>query len=172
MSTDRERTLERLIKIEWPRLRRFFRTKAPESETLDLVQQTMLAFVEGNARALGDERAFLWGIARKQVLKLYERQRPSLPFDSSAHTAMDLGPTLSSRLDRRTRLLRALHALPLDHQVAFELRHGEELSLEEVAAALEVSLATAKRYLAAAEAKLRELLTVDLEAAPSEYRAL
>ncbi len=172
MNQDRDRTLESLIKTEWPRLRRFFRTKAPESETLDLVQQTMLAFVEGNARVAGGERAYLWGIARKQVLKLYERHRPSVPFDSSAHGAMDLGPTFSSRLDRRTRLLRALLTLPFDQQVAFELRHGEELSLEEVAEAVGVSLATVKRYLADAQAKLRAQLADDADLAPGEYRAL
>lgn len=172
MNATHDQVLEQLIRDEWPKLRRFFRTKVPDSEVLDLVQKTMLGFVEGRARATGDEKAYLWGIARLQVLKLYEKQRPSMPFDSTLHTAMDLGPSMSSRLDGRTRLLRALHELPVDHQMAFELRHGEELSLEEVAAALDVSLATAKRYLSAAQTKLRELLETDPERASVEYRSL
>ncbi len=171
MNSERDRVLEALIREQLPGLSRFFRTKVPDADLLDVVQQTMLGFVEARERAQGDERAYLWGIARKQVLKLYERRRPSLPFDSSLHTAMDLGPTLSSRLDRRTQLLRALHELPLDHQMAFELRHGEELALEDVARALDVSLATTKRYLAAAQTKLRELLGDEMRAL-DDYRSL
>lgn len=172
MTSERDHTLESLIRNEWPKLRRFFRTKAPDAETLDLVQQTMLAFVEGRARAEGSERWYLWGIAHKQVLKLYGKHRSSVPFDSSIHTAMDLGPSLSSRIDQRTRLLRALHALPLDHQSAFELRHGEGLSLQEVSEALGVSLATTNRYLSLAQTKLRELLGDDAEQASADYRSL
>lgn len=171
MTTSRDRVLETLIRDEWPKLRRFFRTKVPDADVMELVQSTMLAFVEGRARAAasGSDRGYLWGIARLQVLKHYERHRPATPFDSTMHTALDTGPSLSSRIDGRTRLLRALHTLPVDHQIAFELRHGEELSLEEVAAALEVSLATAKRYLAAAQERLRTVLGAELEEAPREY---
>ena len=162
MTKNKDDIFEALIRDEWPKLRRFFHTKVPDADVLDLVQATMLAFVEGHARATGTPRSYLWGIARFQVLKHYEKHRLSTPFDSTLHTAMDMGPSLSSRLDGRTRLLGALHTLPIDHQVAFELRHGEGLSLEEAAAALNVSLATVKRYLSAAEVKLRaELGTLD-----------
>jgi len=74
---------------------------------------------------------------------------------------MDVGPTFSSRLDRRTQLLKALQALPLDHQIALELRHGEGQSLEEVAESVGVSLATVKRYLAAGEERLRAELPIE-----------
>jgi RNA polymerase sigma factor (sigma-70 family) len=160
MTHQRDAILEGLIKNEWPKLRKFFRTKVPEGDVLDLVQNTMLAFVEnGGPREAGNERAYLWGIARKQVLKHYEKhRRQSQPFDSTLHTALDLGPSLSSKLDRRNQLVAALHTLPADHQMALELRHGEDLKLEEVAEALEVSLATAKRYLSAAEEKMRSAL--------------
>jgi RNA polymerase sigma-70 factor (ECF subfamily) len=172
MTMNREQELERLIRDEWPKLRRFFHTKVPEGDVLDLVQATMLAFVEGRARATAGLRPYLWGIARLQVLKHYEKHRGSTPFDSQVHTALDTGPSLSTRIDSRSRLLRALHQLPADHQMAFELRHGEELSLEEVAAALDVSLATAKRYLAAAEEKLRAILGAEADQAAAEYTNL
>jgi RNA polymerase sigma factor (sigma-70 family) len=156
MTTTRDTILEGLIKNEWPKLRRFFRTKVPEGDVLDLVQNTMLGYVEGGPRDPSAARAYLWGIARKQVLKHWEKhRRQSEPFESAKHTAMDLGPSLSSKLDNRNRIVAALHTLPADQQMAIELRHGEDLKLEEVAEALEVSLATAKRYLSAAEDKLR-----------------
>lgn len=172
MTATTDRVLEELIRNEWPKLRRFFRTKVADADVLDLVQQTMLGFVEGRSRATAGERAYLWGIARFQVLKHYEKHRPSTPFDSTLHTAMELGPSLSSRLDSRTRLLRALHTLPVDHQIAFELRHGEELPLEEVAAAIGVSLATVKRYLTAAEDKMRAQLGAESSDAHDAYSQL
>ena len=172
MTTTREQELERLIRDEWPKLRRFFHTKVPEADVLDLVQATMLAFVEGRTRATSGPRAYLWGIARLQVLKHYEKHRGSTPFDSEVHTVLDTGPSLSTRIDSRSRLLRALHELPADHQMAFELRHGEELSLEETAAALDVSLATLKRYLSAAEDKLRVILGDEAAHAAAEYTNL
>lgn len=169
MTAERDVVIEKLIANEWPKLRRFFGTKVPDSEVLDLVQNTMLAYVEGDARRRAEPRSYLWGIARLQVLKYYEKhRRPTQPFDSTLHTAMDLGPSLSSTFEKRGRLVAALRALPTDQQVAIELRHGEGLKLEEVAAALDVSLATAKRYLAAAEEKLRAELG-DLRALAAEY---
>lgn len=173
MKTTRDATLERLIKHEWPKLRRFFRTKVAEGDVLDLVQNTMLAYVEGGGPSEpGKERQYLWGIARKQVLKHYEKhRRETQPFDSTVHTAMDLGPSLSSKLDLRNRMVAALLTLPADQQMAIELRHGEDLKLEEVAAALDVSLATAKRYLAAAEDKMRAALG-DLGAVAEGYAKL
>ncbi|NJK32352.1 MAG: sigma-70 family RNA polymerase sigma factor [Deltaproteobacteria bacterium] len=42
--------------------------------------------------------------------------------------------------------------------MAFELRFCEELSLQEVADAMEISLATVKRYLQAATSSLRDIL--------------
>lgn len=171
--TSRERTLDRLIQAEWPKLRRFFRTKVSESDVLDLAQNTLLAYVEsGGPSEAGHERAFLWGIARKQVLKHYEKhRRVGVAFDSTIHGAGDLAPSLSSKLDLRNRLVAALASLPADQQMAIELRHGEGLQLDEVAAALDVSLATAKRYLAAAEQKLEAALG-DLRAISAGYAKL
>ncbi|GAB4209414.1 MAG: hypothetical protein OHK0013_28850 [Sandaracinaceae bacterium] len=169
--TDRNALLDSLIAREWPKLRRFFRTKVPDADVLDLTQETLLAFVEKQPDAT-DHRAYLWGIARRMVLKHYEKVRGSEPFDSATHTTLDVGRSLSSRLDDRQRLLRALHTLPIDQQIAVELRHGEELSLEEVAAALGVSLATVKRYLAAAERTLRELLGDEADGVRTLYERI
>lgn len=155
-----EGVFDLLIREQWPKLKRFFRTKVPESDVLDLVQNTMLAYVKsGGPVDPAKAREYLWGIARNQVLKHYERHRHgSQPFDSSVHTALDLVPSLSSQLDRRNGVVAALHTLTADEHTAVVLRHGEGLSLEEVAAALDVSLATAKRRLSAGESKLRAKL--------------
>lgn len=169
----RDEMLEGLIKNEWPKLRRYFRTLVPESDVLDLVQSTMLAYVESaGPREPGKERAYLWGIAWRQTLRFYEKhRRKAVPFDSAVHSAMDLGHTLSSRLDKQSRLAGALHAIPVQQQSAVLLRHCEDLKLEEIAEALDVSLATVKRYLASAEERLRVELG-SLEGIAREYKNL
>jgi RNA polymerase sigma-70 factor, ECF subfamily len=170
---ERKRALvEALIRDEWPKLERFFRTKVPPPMVQELAQNTFLTFSEKVDEIRTNRTAYLWAIARHQVLRYWERSRArsSQPFDSTQHSALDVGPTLSGAIDRRNRVLRALQSLPADHQMAIELRHGEGLSLEETAEALGVSLATAKRYLAAGKARLRELLGAEAEATLAVYR--
>ncbi len=172
MST-REATLARLIEEEWPKLRRYFRTLVPESDVLDLVQNTMLAYVESDGPSdRAKERAYLWGIAWRQSQRYYEKHsRKGVPFDSAVHTASQLDGSFTSQLDRRDRLVAALHGIPVQQQSAMILRHCEGLTLEEIAEALELSLATVKRYLTAAEQTLRaELGTLD--GLPAAYEKL
>jgi RNA polymerase sigma-70 factor (ECF subfamily) len=51
-------------------------------------------------------------------------------------------------------LYRALDRLPVRHRLAWTLRHVEELELDAVAQACRCSLATVKRWIAAADAAL------------------
>lgn len=172
LSPQQRAVAEQLIRDEWPKLERFFRTKVPQADVLELAQATCLAYVEKFDEARAAPRAYLWGIARYKVLQHWERFRGKKgePFDSSQHSLHDVGPSLSSVVDRRNRVLAALQLLPADQQMAIELRYGEELSLEETAAAIDVSLATVKRYLAAAEETLRAELGGDVAVVVPAYR--
>ncbi|HLB14225.1 MAG TPA: sigma-70 family RNA polymerase sigma factor [Burkholderiales bacterium] len=165
----RREMLKGLISKEWPKLQRFFRTKVADADILDLVQSTFEAFLARKPDQAGAERAYLWGIARKQVLKYYERRRGSEPFDSSVHCAAEATRSPSSVIADRNRLLVALRSLPVDQQIAFELRHGEGLTLEETAEAVGVSLATVKRYLAQAEERLRAVLGAQADEVRAAY---
>lgn len=167
MTPDDRAALSQLIDEQWPRLRRFFRSKAPEPDVLDLAQRTLLIYVEKVTVGEVAGAGFLWGIARNVLRQHYARARVAQPFDSTVHSVTDLGARLSSQLSDRHQLAVALRSLPADQQMAFELRHGEELSLEEVSEALGVSLATTKRYLAAA----RDALGEHFDAASGYYRS-
>jgi RNA polymerase sigma factor (sigma-70 family) len=95
------------------------------------------------------------------VLKHYEKHRRQSHARFRQHAAH--GDSTSVRRCRAgstdaVSLVAALQLLPTDQQIALELRHGEDLKLEEVAEALDVSLATVKRYLSAAEEKMRSAL--------------
>lgn len=172
--TNRDAMLEHLIKTEWPNLRRFFRTKVPEGEVLDLVQATMLAYVEGDGpKEAGKEKQYLMGIARFQLLKYYDskHRRAGEAFNSELHRVTDLGPSLSSKLDSRNRVVAALQTLTADEQMAVELRHGEDMKIDEIAEAMGKSPATVKRYIASGEEKLRAQLG-DMSSVSEAYKNL
>jgi len=155
-----------LARTHWPRLKRFFRAKVAEPDCYDLTQDTLLAFVRADLSGVANPQGYLWAIARNRLIDYYTRKRPTEVFESSRVSIAQVGGSLSSQINQRRRLTAALHRLPVDQQIAFELRFGEELSLAEVAAAMEVSLATAKRYLQRGRAALQAILQ------EPEYRAL
>jgi RNA polymerase sigma factor (sigma-70 family) len=147
-----------IARKQWPRLKRFFKSKVIEPDCYDLTQESLLVFIRTDPQKVRNPEAYLWGIARKHLLGYYGRKRPTEKFESTRISAAEIGGSLSSQLDRRRRLVGALARLPIDQQVAFELRFGEDLQLQEVADAMELSLATVKRYLTKATATLREIL--------------
>lgn len=171
--TSHQRSLvDQLIRTEWPKLERYLRTKVPPAHVHEIAQSVFLGYVERYDAIRSEHKAYLWQIARNQVIKYFERYRTrtGVPFDSEKVPVSELGPTLSSLLDRRNRYVRALQSLPLDLQTAIEWRYGEDLSLQEAADAMGVSLATVKRYLSAAEQQLRDSLGADVSAVARAYR--
>jgi RNA polymerase sigma factor (sigma-70 family) len=150
--------LNAVVRALYPRIKRFFRNKLPEPDCYDQANETIKDFLAADRSRVRNPRTYLWGIARMKVLQVLQRRRPTEQFDSTQISIADLGTSQSARLDRRNLLLNALRTLPVDHQVAFELRHAEEMSMQEVADTLEVSLATAKRYVQAAREQLAAVL--------------
>ena len=175
MTQDRDALLDHLIRDELPSLARFFRTKrVPPSDVLDLVQSTMLAYVEGDGpKEAGKEKQYLMGIARNKWFHYLDtkHKRVGEAFDSEIHGVSRLGPSLSSALDKRNRVVAALQGLTGNEQMAVELRHGEEMKIDEVAHAMDKSPAQVKRYLASAEEKLRAQLG-DMSAVSETYKNL
>lgn len=149
---------QQLIAEQYPKLKTFFRSKVGEPDCYDLAQETVRALLSADPAKVQEEKSYLWGIARKQVLKYIGKRHPQASFDSTRISMGRISTRLSVKVGRRNELLSALRDLPVDHQMAFELRHAEGLSLAEVATSLEVSLATAKRYIAAARATLAKRL--------------
>lgn len=152
--------LDPLIQENWPKLKRFFRAKIPEPDCYELVQDTLMAFVKKSREiAIDNPKAYLWGIARMKTLKYITSKRAAAAeFDSTIHSVMGPQTTLSARFDRRDKLMNALRALPTECQIAFELHHGEGLTIDEVAAAMELSPATVKRRIKDARESLQKQL--------------
>jgi RNA polymerase sigma-70 factor (ECF subfamily) len=154
---------EALIVRHYDAIARFFRYKASE-QAEDLVQRTFLACSDagGGFRGEGSFRAFLFGVARNLLFEHIRRQvrhRPDADFSLSS--LMDLNPgvaTLAAEQSEQRLLVRALQHLPLETQVLLELFYWEELSIDEVATALEIPKGTVKSRLFNARALLRETL--------------
>ena len=143
---------------------RFFRSKVPEAAE-DLAQNTFLALVELEPDRLRDHqlRAYLFGIARNQLL-LYLRgkTRAAARFDPLLASVRDAGagPAKLIARDQQHRVIaEALQRLPVDYQTAIELHYFENLSIAEIAVALERPVGTIKSLLSRGRTLLRDELT-------------
>lgn len=135
-----------LVKRHFHALYRFFSNKAPGQEE-DLIQQTFVACVESRGRFRGDSsfRAYLFGLARNQLMTHYRRVYRGRALDFTTSSVHDLATSPSGLLAReqeRVLLDAALRRLPVDQQIALELTYWEELTGPEVATALGIPEST------------------------------
>ncbi len=136
-------------------IRRFFDLKVTHLAE-DLTQQTFLAAVEGVERYRADAgfRAYLFGIARYQVLRTLRKQgRHEQAMRFAASAAPSKATSLSvvaARREEQQVLLMALTQLPTDLQIAVELFYWEGMSSTEIGAVLEVNPSTITTRLARA----------------------
>lgn len=148
---------------------RFFRNKVDDAAE-DLAQKTFLACVEARQRVRAELsfRAYLFGIARNQLMLYLRRHHRSAKLLSPSETSVadlrgDRADDLLVDHQQQRALLRALRRIPVDFQIAIELYYWEELPVAEVAAVLEVAPGTVKSRLARARDKLRaQLEAMDL----------
>jgi RNA polymerase sigma-70 factor (ECF subfamily) len=152
-----------LLQAHFPSLARLFGARMPD-RAADLIQRTMLACIESQVR-IPDAvpfRAYLLGIAHRILVGEYRsvdrhsRLRELDEYDALVRTSPS--EAVARRQQQRV-LLAALRELPLDLQLPIELHYWEELSMEEVAAVLDVPLGTAKSRLRRA----KELLAQGME---------
>jgi len=146
------------------------RSLGPGGEIEDLVQDAFSVFFR-KVHTLKDPsslRSFLYGITIREVRGELRRRRVRtwLQLTSTG----ELGDYFDAGDDNArhafARLHRVLESLDTRGHLAFVLRHVEGCELVEVAASLSCSLATVKRVLASAEAKIRAVALEDPYLAP------
>ncbi len=140
----------------------FFRTKLVEGID-DLVQVTFLTTQRRAATHRGGSvRAFVLGIARYVLLEhLRTQARVTAPIEPLASSIRDLVTSPSSRLRREEshdRLRAALQSLPIDQQIALELRYWHDLDIDEIAEIQAVAPGTVRTRLHRARAALGALI--------------
>lgn len=155
---------QRLFGRHFPAVARFFRDKVRE-DLEELIQATFLGCLEGQARLRDDGsfRGFLFGIARNLLYKHYRSKAGhGVALDIEDVPLRDLGPTASTliaRDDQERLLLAALVRLPLPHQLVLEFAFWEEMSLAEIAEAMDTPVGTAATRLRRAKQLLAAEMT-------------
>jgi RNA polymerase sigma-70 factor (ECF subfamily) len=141
-----------------------YRLRPTHADLDDIVQDTFIAAF-GALRRLESPQAFASFVASIAVRTTHKRlrrhriavrlglaRRDELDWEDAL--APDCPPDVAAQL---AEIYRAIDAFPPKERVAFLLRRVEGMSLEEVATATGESLATVKRRIASAEARLTAL---------------
>jgi RNA polymerase sigma-70 factor (ECF subfamily) len=140
---------------------RFFSNKLP-AVAEDLMQKTFLACIASTTppTALRSFRGFLFGIARKQLLRHFEGRGQLGGEEMMSRVSLAaLATTPTQRIAKeqdRELIHRALAKLPLDQQISIELYYWQKLSVAEVAVALGLSAGGTRAKLHRARQRLRE----------------
>lgn len=142
-----------------------YRLMGRDSDVDDIVQEAFVQAFQGLHR-LQDPQSFAkWlgsvvvhvasRVLRRRKLLTRLGLRRNEPVDVDATAARTASPEVAAELRR---VYEHLERMPVELRVALVLRKVEGMALDEVAAALGVSLATAKRRIGAAEDKLTSML--------------
>jgi RNA polymerase sigma-70 factor (ECF subfamily) len=132
------------------------------AEAEDVVQDTFAIALDqlGSLREGAALRGWLWQIAVSQVRRRLRRRRLlrviglDTTVDDAALEALAAETVSGETRAELAQLDRVLAELPIGQRIAWMLRHVEGETLEHVAEACSCSLATAKRWIAAADARV------------------
>jgi RNA polymerase sigma factor (sigma-70 family) len=152
----------------------YFQRRTYDAEAaVDLTAETFAAAFEGRARFRGDgdeaTAAWLYGIARHQLLGFYRRgrvERRALAQLGVERRPLEDGEierieALAGTAGRREEVARRLAGLSAEHRRVLELRVIEERSYGEVAALLKVTEPTARQRVSRALRALSAGLAVE-----------
>jgi RNA polymerase sigma-70 factor, ECF subfamily len=124
----------------------------------DVTQEVFLALLQrpaGYNSALGDLRGFLFGIARNQLRK---RWRDAGRWTELEDGAFVIPPENFERGEIASTVAASIHALPPLQREVLVLAEYEDLSLEEIARAVDAEVGTVKSRLFRARENLRRSL--------------
>ena len=161
-----------LFARHFDRLHRFFSSKIGHGID-DLVQETMLACVEGKGGLRRPEafKTSLFGVARRRLYRKWrDEQRGSNAIDFGLTSVEDLGLSpsgVASQREEQQRLVEAMRRIPVELQIALELFYWEEMSASEIAEVLELPEGTVRSRLRRARSLLEDQLrSASLRASP------
>jgi RNA polymerase sigma-70 factor (ECF subfamily) len=121
----------------------------------EAVQDTFVQAWRNLQRFRGDAAPYTWLYRIAVNEALMRRRRKTLPVSELQETVVSVGDDAYAAADARAFLIERLRALPDEYQAAVVLRDVEGLSNDEVAEALEISLAAAKSRIHRGRMQLR-----------------
>jgi RNA polymerase sigma factor (sigma-70 family) len=164
---------DRLTRQYYGRVLGFFRLRVPVFAD-DLTQRTFLACTEGMERLRTTSfRAFLFGVARKMLLKHFEAESRHAhhlnEFEVGRPQSIMSPSGVVAQRREHWLLLRALDRLPDDMQTVVSLFYVDGLRAREIAEVLDVPTSTITTRLSRARDQLRR--EVEGLRAPAEVRS-
>lgn len=153
---------EELTNRHFTHLRSYVRRKLDDRAAVDeIVQETWLAILKGREKIRDGAkfRGYLNIIASRNVFRWLRRRRMDVELDPEQTSISQASATLHVQKSDTKLLYRALRELPLDEQLTLELVCWEDLTAQDIADLMDVSLATVKHRLR----RGREKLTAEVE---------
>ncbi len=141
---------------------RFFASKTAEAATEDLTQKTFMAVLGAREAFEGRSsfRTYLFGIARRQLLMHFRRDRVERDiFDPQQTSVAELQRSPSSLVAAKQEqqwLFLALRRLPVDYQIVVELFYWEGLKTAEISEVVEAAEGTVRSRLTRARTMLAD----------------
>jgi len=155
-----EKALLSLIAAAQPDVRRYATRNCRAADIDDAVQETLLLLYRrvGTLRVVTSFSAWIFAVARRACLRLLRMSAgiPDEPSDAADARLAHLRPE-----DLRIDLSRAIQSLPEHYRNVILLRDIEELSIDEIAAVLELSRESVKARIHRARMMIREYLIRD-----------
>ena len=142
-----------------------YRLLDDERDVEETTQDTFVKAWRNLDRFRGDAAPFTWlyRIAVNEALQRRRRSQPAMVELEETHAPPTESQAVTAEL--QALLVEAIRALPFEHRAALVLRDLEGLSNEEVADALEITVAAAKSRIHRARMTVRARL-VELEVRP------
>lgn len=157
---------DELVRRYFLPVRRFFMAH-PGVDADELTQRTFAACVAARDRDYGSFGAYLFGIARNQLLREWNRLRihgERAPAVSQEMAGMITSPSMRvARLDLQQLFVRGLATLPREFAVVLEQFYWDDRSIPEISAALNIAVGTVKSRLFRGKALLRDWLAAAKE---------
>ena len=155
-----EKALVSLITAAQPDVRRYAARNCRAADVDDAVQETLLLLYRrvGTLRVVTSFSAWLFAVARRACLRLL-RMPVGLPDSSTDDRAARLAHLRPE--DLRIDLSRAIQSLPEHYREVILLRDIEELSIDEIAAVLDLTRESVKARIHRARLLIREYLIRD-----------
>lgn len=151
-----ERALVALLAVAQPDIRRYAARNCRMADADDVVQETLLLLYRrvGTLRAVASFSAWMFAVARRACMRLLRLgAEKTLEGDDAAARFIHLRPE-----DIRIDVSRAIQSLPEHYREVVLLRDIEEMSVDEIAATLDLTRESVKARLHRARGMIREYL--------------
>ena len=149
--------LEQLMQLCQPDIRRYAQRSCLISDVDDAVQEVLLVMSRrlSSVRVLAAFSGWLFKVVQRECRRL---GRTTIGWDPWDQERAEQWLASHDNAALRLELIRALESLPRDYLQIILLRDFEEMSMDEIAKELDITLAAAKSRLHRARAMAREYL--------------